>query len=66
MTDAAPQWLTVTDLAHRLGVPVSTVRFWRAQGAGPRGCLLGRHVRFNVEDVEAWENAHRSEAEPRG
>lgn len=37
-----------------LGVPLATVRRWRYRGEGPRGCRVGRHVRYRRSDVESW------------
>lgn len=43
-------------LANRLGIPVKTVYVWRTQGKGPKGFRVGKHVRYKLEQVEAWEN----------
>jgi excisionase family DNA binding protein len=40
-------------VADRLGVPVSWVRESARSGAIPH-VRLGRYVRFDLEDVEAW------------
>lgn len=47
--------LSNEDLAEREGVSVNTVRYWRANGTGPRGFVVGRRVRYRLVDVEAWE-----------
>ena len=50
MTD---RLLDAQDVAERLGVPVSWVRESARTGAMP--CVrLGRYVRFDLADVEAW------------
>ncbi|MEU8250172.1 helix-turn-helix domain-containing protein [Nonomuraea sp. NPDC048916] len=41
-------------LSDFLGVPVATIYQWRYLGKGPRGCKIGRHVRYFAEDVYAW------------
>ena len=53
------QLLSPDDLASYLGVPLKTVYNWRTEGKGPRGIKVGRHVRFRMNDVQAWleENA---------
>ncbi|MFR9800430.1 helix-turn-helix domain-containing protein [Streptomyces sp. MS06] len=33
---------------------VETVYQWRRKGVGPRGFRVGRHLRFDPEDVSAW------------
>ena len=50
MTD---RLLDATEVAERLGVPISWVRESARSGAMP--CVrLGRYVRFDLADVEAW------------
>lgn len=49
--------LSMSDLADREGVPLQTVRGWRTKGYGPRGMAVGRHVRYRLSDVIAWEDA---------
>jgi excisionase family DNA binding protein len=50
------QFLTTEDVAERYGVPVETVRKWRATGTGPRGARFGRHVRYPLDELERWES----------
>lgn len=61
---ASSVWLTVEQLADRLAVPVSCLRYWRRCGIGPRAALLGRHLRWNLADVIAWETSRREAASP--
>lgn len=44
----------MTALAEVLDVPVLTIRKWRAQGTGPKGIRVGKHVRYLPEEVERW------------
>lgn len=46
--------LRPADMAARIGVPVGTLANWRCDGRGPRYLKVGRHVRYRVEDLEAW------------
>jgi DNA-binding transcriptional MerR regulator len=46
-------------LAELLGVPVSTVHFWRVNGKGPKFSRLGKHVRYSHGDVAAWTEANK-------
>jgi excisionase family DNA binding protein len=48
--------LTVKELAEREGVPEQTVYRWNSCGSGSRYMTIGRHVRYRVADVLAWEN----------
>lgn len=40
-------------LADHLGVPVSTVRGWRARNVGPPAVKVGKHVRYQPDDVRS-------------
>lgn len=53
--------LTPEDLAKREQVPLSTVYRWNSEGTGPRRIKVGKHVRYRLEDVEAWEAEHLTE-----
>ena len=49
------QYLTPEDLVVMLRLPsVETVYQWRRKGVGPRGFRVGRHLRFDPDDVSAW------------
>jgi excisionase family DNA binding protein len=45
---------TTDDVSVFLGVPVATLYQWRHKGIGPKSRRVGRHVRYNPEDVRAW------------
>jgi len=48
------RYLTPVDVAELLGVPVETVYQWRRKRTGPRGFRVGRHLRYDPEDLRAW------------
>lgn len=52
-------FLSNEQLAERYGVPLATVRKWRHERTGPPAVKVGRHVRYRLADVEAWEAAHQ-------
>ncbi|MEU7911283.1 helix-turn-helix transcriptional regulator [Microbispora bryophytorum] len=52
---AAEKHLTPEDLANRVRVPLATVYQWNSRGGGPRFMRVGKHVRYKIADVEAWE-----------
>lgn len=52
--DMLPNLMTIQAVAEYLGVPVKTIYNWRAEGKGPRGIRVGRHLRYRLADVEAW------------
>ncbi|MGH3916384.1 MAG: helix-turn-helix domain-containing protein [Pseudonocardiaceae bacterium] len=41
-------------MSDYLQVPVQTLYSWRAQGYGPPGRRMGKHLRYRPEDVTAW------------
>lgn len=51
-------WITRKELADRLGVSEKTAAEWASKGTGPRYARFGKHARYRVSDVEAWEEAH--------
>ena len=55
-----PQLLSVEELATLLRVPVSTVRYWRLRGEGPKPLKIGRRVRFDAAEVARWIDRQRS------
>jgi predicted DNA-binding transcriptional regulator AlpA len=46
--------LTTVEVALITRAPVSTVRYWRHLGTGPRSFRLGRRVVYRRHDVEHW------------
>lgn len=50
-------WLTRKEVSGREKIPVATLAQWASQGKGPKYALFGRHARYRLSDVIAWENA---------
>ncbi len=50
---AARLW-SVSDVSAFLGIPVGTLYQWRHRGRGPRARKVGRHLRYDPADVQAW------------
>lgn len=48
----------IEEVAAYLKVSVNTLRYWRARGEGPRCHRFGKHLRYRVEDVDAWVDEH--------
>lgn len=57
MSDDKP-FLTISDLAELLDVPVNTVYDWRRKRTGPPSIKVGNHVRYRRREVEKWINEH--------
>lgn len=53
------------ELAALLQVPLQTIYQWRYRGGGPPGYRIGRHVRFRMNDVEAWLAGRAEEPQDR-
>ncbi|WP_328426705.1 helix-turn-helix transcriptional regulator [Streptomyces sp. NBC_00443] len=54
------RFLTPDDLVEMFELPsVETVYQWRRKRTGPRGFRVGRHLRFDPADVQAWVDAQR-------
>ena len=45
---------TLQDVSDFLGVPVGTLYQWRVRREGPPAFEVGRHVRFDPDEVRAW------------
>ena len=53
------KYLTLSEVAEMLRMPVESVRYWRHIGKGPASFKLGRRVLYAVEDVETFVDAAR-------
>jgi len=56
-TEPVERHLSPEELAEREGVPVSTVYQWNRRGTGPPYMRIGKHARYRLADVIAWETA---------
>ena len=52
-------WSAV-EVARFLGVPVATLYRWRTTHTGPVAFRVGRHLRYDPAEVDAW--LHRQAA----
>jgi len=57
-------FLTLSEVAAILRVPVNTLRWWRQRSEGPRFFKIGRHLVTTIGDLRAWidEQKHGSAA----
>ncbi|WP_406042353.1 helix-turn-helix domain-containing protein [Micromonospora sp. NBC_00898] len=53
-TTAADRLWTVEDVSAFLGVPVGTLYQWRHRRFGPPAAKVGRHLRYDPQDVRSW------------
>lgn len=57
-------WLSTADLAARWKIPAKSLDSWASSGSGPRCARLGRHRRYRLGDVRAWEQVRLAETSP--
>ena len=57
-------FLTLSDVAGILGVPLNTLRWWRQQGAGPAFFKIGRRLVTTVGDLKAWVEEQKHGTSP--
>lgn len=50
------RWLTRNEVAERFNLPPGTLADWAWKRTGPRYARFGKHVRYRLSDVVAWEN----------
>ncbi|WP_448642910.1 helix-turn-helix transcriptional regulator [Geodermatophilus sp. URMC 63] len=55
--------LTIAEAALLLRAPVATLRYWRHLGTGPHSFRLGRRVVYRRDDLHAWIDAQRRQAD---
>ena len=48
---------SVEDVSAYLGVPVETLYQWRKRKYGPPAGRVGRHLRYEPDEVRAWFKA---------
>jgi hypothetical protein len=47
--------LSSEQVAEHFGVGPRTPAYWRETGTGPRWFRVGKHIRYRMADVLAWE-----------
>ena len=56
-------WLSLSDVADRLGVHPSTVRAWSDQGVLPVYRTQGGHRRYLLDEINLWLETSRQHKE---
>jgi DNA-binding transcriptional MerR regulator len=57
------QAINETEASALLGVAIQTLRNWRHQRKGPAYLKLGRSIRYQIEDIKSFMEAHRIDPE---
>lgn len=60
---SANDWLSLSDVAERLGVHPSTVRAWSDQGVLPVYRTQGGHRRYLLDEIDLWLQTSRQQKE---
>jgi hypothetical protein len=61
---AEEAFLTLTEVAAILRVPVNTLRWWRQRGDGPRFFKIGRHLVTTIGDLRSWIEEQKGDRGP--
>jgi excisionase family DNA binding protein len=61
----SPEWLTMVQAAARLGVTRKSLESWRSTGCAPPAVRIGRSVRFNARDLDAWARTNPQIVSPK-
>ncbi|MDX8033504.1 helix-turn-helix domain-containing protein [Lentzea sp. BCCO 10_0856] len=51
----------IAEVANYLQVTVATVYGWRTKKYGPKGRRVGKHIRWDPDEVRAWFQAQPAE-----
>lgn len=52
--------LSLPEVAEMTGVPIDTLRYWRATGkGGPASFKVGRRIAYDLDAVTAWLDEQR-------
>lgn len=49
--------MTMDEVSEFVRIPVSTLRFYRHKGTGPKSAKIGGRIMYRRTDVEAWLDA---------
>lgn len=57
-------FLTLSEVADILRVPINTLRWWRQQGNGPHYFKIGRRLVTTVGDLTTWVETQKNCTSP--
>ena len=58
--------LTGEEVAARLKVPRSTLTGWRYKGDGPPSFRVGKHLRYDADELERWLQQQAAKQQAKG
>jgi excisionase family DNA binding protein len=56
--------LTRIEVSELLQIPVKTLARWASRGEGPPYLRVGRHTRYDADELRRWLNQQRRERFP--
>lgn len=59
-------YLNTQMAAFYIGLSASALEKMRCKGEGPAFCYHGRHVRYHIDDLDAWSRARKHRVVHRG
>ncbi len=62
MQQARCRLLTTVEVADYLQIPVATIHRWRYVGTGPPAIRIGRHLRFDSDDLADWISQQKEDS----
>ena len=54
------RWQTPEEVSELIQIPVATLARWRYMRTGPPSVRIGKHVRYDPDDVERWLDERRA------
>lgn len=54
--------LSMPEVSERLDKPLETLKRWRKTGYGPPSFLIGRSVRYDESDLDAWIDRQKAKS----
>jgi len=54
--------MTAEEVAAKLKVKPSVLKYWRSRGEGPVGFKVGKYVRYDAAEVDRFIDASKADA----
>jgi len=51
---------TAAEVSEHYRIPLKTLYQWRYLGIGPRAAKIGKHLRYDWDDCDAWFEQRKS------
>lgn len=64
-TDTRTEFLSLQEVAQKLGVTEKALYHWRYGGVGPPSYRIGGRIKYRIDELEEWIKAQRSQGAAR-